>query len=69
MEVMVWCLDVKLSCFMKYFLEMFKYCYNFLDNVKLFNVYGDINMGYNNDGFVGVVLVCLIWYLLCGKLI
>ncbi|MGY5270842.1 alpha/beta hydrolase [Lactiplantibacillus plantarum] len=61
-------LDVKPSRFTKHFSEMLKYRHNFPDNVKLLNVYGDTNTGYNNDGFVGVASARSIRYLLRGKL-
>lgn len=52
-EAQVRRLAVKPSRFTKHFAEMLKYRHNFPNDVKLLNVYGDTNTGYNNDGFVG----------------
>lgn len=67
-EAQVRRLAVKPSRFTKHFAEMLKYRHNFPNGVKLLNVYGDTNTGYNNDGFVGVASARSIRYLLRGKL-
>ncbi|WP_434543572.1 alpha/beta hydrolase [Lactiplantibacillus pentosus] len=61
-------LAIKPTRFTKHFATMLKYRKNFPQHVKLLNVYGDTNTGYNNDGFVGVASARAVRYLLRGKL-
>jgi len=61
-------LAIKPVRFTKHFTEMLRYRSNFPKHVKLLNVYGDTDTGYNNDGFVGVASARSVQYLLRGKL-
>lgn len=54
--------------FTRHFAEMLKYRHNFPKNVKMLNVVGDTNEGFNNDGYVSVASARSVSYLLRDKL-
>ncbi len=54
--------------FTRHFAEMLKLRANFPAHVKMLNVIGDTNLGFNNDGYVGVASARSVSYLLRDKL-
>lgn len=54
--------------FTRHFAAMLKLRANFPANVKMLNVIGDTNLGFNNDGYVGVSSARSVSYLLRGQL-
>ena len=61
-------LAAKPTRFTRHFAEMLKYRHNFPTNVKMLNVVGDTNDGFNNDGYVGVASARSVAYLLRHEL-